>query len=189
MLTIYNENNNETLIWACECRHGDDIMVIIADSNCSDSKDMFSEVAWRTARYFKCGDYDSAVNYAFNVIKKQFRNDFPEISNTKFEMYKSLTDIRRIEEDAKQLDYNDYKELANFEDINQGYFCDLIIIEGKMSLRYSKYCDECHDEFNSLIFEKWHPDLTSSTTLMLGMQDKLKDFIDKEIDYEITIDI
>ncbi len=189
MLTIYNDNDNEILVWACESRNSDNIMVITADRNCSDINDMFNDVAWQSAKYFKCGDYDSAVNYAFNVIKKQFKNDFPEISNTKFEMYKSLSDIQRIEADAKQLDYEDYKDLANFEDVNEGYFCDLIIMDGKLGLRYSKYCDECHDEFDNLIFEEWHPDLTSSTTLMLGMQNKLKDFVDKEIDYEVNIGI
>ena len=58
-----------------------------------------------------------------------------------------------------------------------------------MGLRYSKYTDAYKDEFDNLIFEEWEPDLTSDTTLMLGMQKKLRDFIEKEIDYDINIGI
>ena len=70
MLTISdNINSNELLIWACECRNSDNIMVILADNNCSDINDMFNDKAWKSARYFKCDYYDSAVNYTYSVIK------------------------------------------------------------------------------------------------------------------------
>ena len=45
------------------------------------------------------------------------------------------------------------------------------------------------DEFDNLTFETWEPDLTSDITLMLGMQSKLRDFIEKEIDYNIDVGI
>lgn len=65
----------------------------------------------------------------------------------------------------------------------------MIILEVKMGLRYSKYEDQYKEEFENIAFEEWNPDLTSSTTLMLGMQNKLRDFIEKEIDYDIEIGI
>lgn len=188
MLTIYEPaTDNELLIWACESRNSDNIMVITADRSCSDINDMFNDVAWKSAKYFKCGEYDKAVNYTHNIIKKQFHKNFLEEYNTKFQMHKCLADLQYIQTDAKNLDYEDYYDLATFEDIDKLYFCDLIIFEGKMGLRYSKYADQYKDEFDNLTFEEWDPDLTSSVTLMLGMQSKLRDFIEKEIDYDIDV--
>ena len=43
MLTIYEPTtDNELLIWACESRNSDNIMVITADRSCSDINDMFN---------------------------------------------------------------------------------------------------------------------------------------------------
>ena len=190
MLTISdNINSNELLIWACECRNSDNIMVILADNNCSDINDMFNDKAWKSARYFKCDDYDSAVNYTYSVIKKQFDKNFLQEYNTKFKMHKCLTDLQHIESDVRDLEYEDYYDLATFEDINEEYFCDLIIIDGKLGLRYSKYIDATHEDFDNILFQEWEPDLTSNVTLMLGMQDKLRSFIEKEIDYDIEVGI
>ena len=190
MLTIYEPTtDNELLIWACECRNSNDIMVIIADKSCSNINDMFNDVAWKSAKYFKCGEYDKAVNYTYNVIKKQFYKNFLEVYNAKFQMHKCLADLQHIQTDAKDLDYEDYYDLATFEDVDKLYFCDLIILEGKIGLRYSKYDDQYKEEFDNLYFEEGEPDLTSSVTLMLGMQNKLKDFIEKEIDYNIDVGI
>ncbi len=190
MLTIYEPTtDNELLIWACECRNSNDIMVIIADKSCSNINDMFNDVAWKSAKYFKCGEYDKAVNYTYNVIKKQFYKNFLEVYNSKFQMHKCLADLQHIQTDAKDLDYEDYYDLATFEDVDKLYFCDLIILEGKIGLRYSKYDDQYKEEFDNLYFEEWELDLTSSVTLMLGMQNKLKDFIEKEIDYNIDVGI
>lgn len=190
MLTIYEPTtDNKLLIWACECRNSDDIMVITADRSCSDINCKFNDIAWKSAKYFKCGEYDKAVNYTHNIIKKQFHKNFLEEYNTKFQMHKCLADLQHIQTDAKDLDYEDYYDLATFEDIDKLYFCDLIILEGKMGLRYSKYEDQYKEEFENIAFEEWEPDLTSSTTLMLGMQNKLRDFIEKEIDYDIEVGI
>lgn len=190
MITIYEPvTDNELLIWACECRNSDDIMVITADRSCCDTNDMFNDIAWKSAKYFKCDEYDKAVNYTFNVIKNQFRKNFLEEYNTKFQMHKCLADLQHIQADAKELDYENYYDLATFEDIDELYFCDLIILDGKMGLRYSKYADQYKDEIENIAFEEWDPDLTSSTTLMLGMQNKLRDFIEKEIDYDIEVGI
>ena len=190
MLTIYEPlTDKEILIWACESRNSDNIMVVLADRSCSNTNDMFNDIAWKSARYFKCGEYDKAVNHTYNIIKKQFHKNFLEEYNTKFQMHKCLADIQHIQNDAKDLDYEDYHDLATFEDIDKLFFCDLIILDGKMGLRYSKYEDQFKDEFENVAFEEWEPNLTSSTTLMLGMQNKLRDFSEKEIDYDIEIGI
>lgn len=190
MLTIHdNTYDNDMMIWACECRNSDKIMVIIADPSCCNNNDMFDDVAYKTARYFKANDYYSATNYVFNIIRKQFNKSFLQEYNNKFKMHKCLADLQRIEMDASELTYEDYYDLATFENENEGYFCDLIISEGKLGLRYSKYEDEYKDEFENLTFEEWHPDLTSDVTLMLGMQNKLQDFIDKEITYDLEVGI
>ncbi len=186
MLYIYDDDD-ELLIWACEARSSDDIMLVIADRSCADINDMFNDIAWKSAKYFKYEDYNSAVNYAFNVIKKSFSKHFTEDYVVRFKMHKNLNEIKRISLDAKDLEYEDYYDLATFEDINNLYFCDLIIDNGNLGLRYSKYTDDIRDDYENLSFEKWNPDLTSNTTLMLGMQNKLKDFIDAQIDYEIDM--
>ena len=95
--------------------------------------------------------------------------------------------LERIINDAENLDYEDYYDLATFEEDNA--FCDLIILDGEIGLRYSKYLNEEHSEFENMYFEKFVPDLTSSITLMLGMKQKLNNFIDDEIEYDIQIGI
>lgn len=190
MLEIYDDSNdNELLIWACESRNNDNIMVILADKSCSDVNDMFDDKAWKSARYFNADDYDTAVNFTYNIIKKQFSKNFTEKYESKFEMHKCIVDLQRIIEDSKDLNYEDYYELATFECVGKSYFCDLIINEGKVGLRYSKYSEKYNNEYDNLSFEEWQPDLTSSVTLMLGMQERLNNFIEKEIDYDINVSI
>lgn len=190
MLTIHDLNyDTELLIWACECRNTDQIMVIIADKNCSNINDMFDDTAYKSAKYFSSGDYSSAVNHTYNVIKKQFYKNFLESYNIKFQMHKCLADLQHIESDVSNLDYEDYCDLATVEDADRSFFCNLIVLNGKMGLRYSKYTNQYKEDFDNLIFEEWNPDLTSDVTLMLGMQQKLREFIDKEIDYNIEVSI
>ena len=61
-----------------------------------------------------------------------------------------------------------------------------IIVKSKTEIEIEFYYK---DEFDNLTFETWEPDLTSDITLMLGMQSKLRDFIEKEIDYNIDVGI
>lgn len=182
-----NEVEADLCIWSCMCRNSDQIMVVIGDRNCSDTNNMFDDKAYRKAKYFKCDDYDSATDYTLNVIKKNFPKHLDQNYNYKFNCNKSLSDLERIMTDAVDLEYEDYYDLATFEEDNA--FCDLIILNGEMGLRYSKYLNEEHTEFENIHFEKFKPDLTSSITLMLGMKQKLNDFIDQEIDYDIQIGI
>lgn len=190
MLEIYDDkSDSELLIWACECRNSDRIMVILADNTCSNINDLFNEIAYSSARYFNAEDYFSAVNYAYRVIKKNFGQHFKEEYTSKFKMHKTLADLQKIAKETSELDYEDYYDLATFENLDNLYFCDLIINDGKLGLRFSKYTDEECDEFDNLIFKEWNPNLTSSTTLMLGMQKQLDDFIEEEMDYELNVGI
>ncbi len=190
MLEVYDSiYNSELLIWACECRNSDKIMVVVADKSCSDMNNMFDDKAWESAKYFKVNDYDAAVEYAYNVIKKQFGKNFLEDYSTKFKMHKCLADLQKIAKDSKNFVYEDYYDLATFEVIETSFFCDLVINEGKIGLRYSKYTDIYHEELDNLFFEEWEPDLTNSVSLMLGMQEKLNNFIENEINYNIEIAI
>lgn len=188
MLEIYEGlRDSELLIWACE--YCNNIMVVLADKSCSNINDMFDDKALESAKNFALCDYDKVVDYAYNVIKKQFGENFKEEYNTKFKMHKCLVDLQKIALDSKELDYEDYYDLATFEDVEQLYFCDLIIMDGKLGLRYSKYFDSYCENFDNLSFEEWEPDLSSNMTLMLGMQERLNSFIENKKDYEFTIGI
>lgn len=182
-----NEVEDDLCIWSCMCRNSDEIMVVIADRQCSDNNSMFNDKALKNVKYFSQNDYNSATDYALNVIKKNFPRHLDQNYNYKFTCNKSLSDLERIINDAENLDYEDYYDLATFEEDNA--FCDLIILDGEIGLRYSKYLNEEHSEFENMYFEKFVPDLTSSITLMLGMKQKLNNFIDDEIEYDIQIGI
>lgn len=99
-------------------------------------------------------------------------------------MHKSLKELQEIKANFKNLNYEDYYELATFEDVEQLYFCDLVIRDGILGLNYSKYSDSYCNECDSLYFEKWEPNLSSEVTLMLGMKGKLKKYVEKRIDYD-----
>jgi len=188
-LVLYADNNveNDLCIWSCMSRDSDQIMVVIADRNCSDLNSRFDDKAFKCAKYFNNDNYNSATDYALKVIKMNYPKYLNSNYNYKFNCNRSLSDLEKIIDDAKNLDYEDYHDLATFEEDN--YFCDLIIMEGKVGLRYSKFLDEYHDEYENMYFEEFNPDLSSDVTLMLGMKQKLKNFIDAELEYEVTINI
>ncbi|MBQ8891301.1 MAG: hypothetical protein IJ068_00340 [Bacilli bacterium] len=182
ILKIYNINDLELCIWSCKARSSDNIMVIAALPECKDDNNLFDNIAYYNAEYFHHDDFENATNWALNIIKKHFSRDFIVSSSFKFDTYYSITEIERISYDAENLDYEDYHDLATFD--NSGYFCDLIILDGKMGLRYSKYLNAEKDEFDNISFEPYQPDLTSEVTLMLGMKQRLENFIDKDIELE-----
>ena len=188
-LIAYGENDveDDLCIWSCMCRNSDQIMVVIGDRNCSDENNMFDDKAYRCVKYFQSEDYNSATDYAVNVIKKNFPKYLNPTYNYKFNCNKSLSDLEKIVQDAKDLNYDDYYELATFEEDDA--FCDLIIMYGEVGLRYSKYLNDEHTSFENLYFQRFNPDLTSSVTLMLGMKQKLIDFIDNEIEYDMQVGI
>lgn len=164
-------------------------MIITGNSKSSNQNDMYSKEAYKAAKYFENNDYKQAINYVFNIIQKQFDKSLLKEYRSAFQMHKSLVEIQRIHDDAKSLTYEDYQDLVTFEDIGSGYFCNLIIDEGKMVLRYSKYDEMYIGEFDNIFFEEWEPDLTNDVTLMLGMQDKLRKFMQEEIDHQIEMGI
>ena len=185
MLTVYEPaTDNELLIWACESRNSDNIMVITADRSCSDINDMFNDVAWKSAKYFKCDDYDVAVDYVFKKLKYIFKDKIFKGNHYKFKSNYNIEDIRRIEIDAKDLDYEDYYDLATFWDIDEKYLCDLIILDGKMGLRYSSEKD--NGDIENLYFEEVKLNLGSDTTLMLNMKERLEKFIYDNLEYDIS---
>lgn len=185
-LVLYVDKNveNDLCIWSCMCRNSDQIMVIIANGNCSDLNSNFSDNALKSAKYFDCNDYNSATEYTLNVLKKNFPRHLNGNYNYKFNCFRNLSDLEKIIADAENLDYEDYYDLATFEE--DKYFCDLVIYKGKVGLRYSYYLNNERNEFENVCFKVFQPDLSSDVTLMLGMKEKLKDFIDNEIEYEIN---
>lgn len=185
-LIVYADKNveDDLCIWSCMCRNSDQIMVVIADRTCSDNNNLFNDKAYQCAKYFEYENYDSAVEYTLNILKRNYPKYLNANYNIKFYCNRNLSDLEKIIADAKDLDYEDYHDLATFEDDN--YFCDLIILDGKVGLRYSKFIDEYHDEYENIYFEEFSPDLTSDNTLLLGMKQKLKEFKESELDYEMT---
>lgn len=191
MLEIYDNNNNDDglLIWACENRNSNKIMIVLADKSCCNANDMFDNKAWQSARYFDANDYDTAIDFTYNVIE----NNLIKILQKNI-----ILNLRRINAQLiykeqqwiqKDLNYEDYYNLATFEDVDKLYFCNLIVSDGKLGLRYSKYSEKYYNEFDNHSFEEWEPDLTSNVTLMLGMQERLNNFIEKELDYDISVGI
>ncbi len=188
VLTIYSKKNNidkELNIWACECRNSDNIMIVLGGNNDIDINKMFSDDAYKKAKYFSYNDYDSAINYVYKQIKYMF--DITKNIHYSFNSYKSIEDIQRIELDAKDYDYDDFNELATFS--NSDYFCDLIILNGKMGLRFSKYTSTDHNDFDNLSFIEFHPNLNDEVSLMMDMKKQLDKFIADELDYSIYMDI
>ena len=183
VLHIFDIRDKGLCVWACNERRSDKIMIVIADDSCKDEKNMFSDSAYEKAKYFRNCDYKSAIDYTINQIRKFFPNKFLNNSHFEFSINKTLDDLEHIKLDAKDLEYEDYYDMATL--YIDDYFCDLIIMEGKLGLRYSKYADDDHQEYNNISFEEWEPDLTSDIKLMLGMKDKLEKFIDEEFDYNI----
>lgn len=185
MLHIFEIHGNGTCIWACQSRNSDHIMVLIADENCKDINNMFDDSTFENAKYFKYNDYDSAVNYTLNIIKHLYPNKFLNNSHIEFKLRKNLNDIEKICLDAKYLDYEDYGELATL--YMGDYFCDLIILDGKVNLRYSKFIDKEHIDYDSLTSSEYDPDLTNDMSLLSSMKQKLDKFIQDEFVYDLEM--
>lgn len=168
----------------CECRNSDDIMVVIGDDKNCDVNNIFDDDAFNRAKYFKCEDYDNAVDYVFKYLKVYFEKSFKKQFHIKYDVYKSIDDIRRIQLDADGLDFEDYYELASFYNEDEQYSCDLIISNGKMGYRYNKHID---GRLERLTFIECEPNLDNEITLMLDMEDKLNNFINNEILYDMEI--
>jgi len=183
VLTIHKDDK-DFIVWACECRNSDNIMVVLGNDKNINSNNMFDDEAYSKAKYFKCDDYDSAVDHVYKQIKYLFKDDLNYERHFKFDTYKSMEDLRRIELDASDLDYEDYYELASFFDEDEQYSCDMIILNGKIGYRYNKHG---YGNIDHLTFEETKPNLENEVTLMLDMQEKLNKFINEELVYDIEM--
>lgn len=173
------------IIWACECRNSDNIMIVVGNDKNISSNNVFDDLAFDKAKYFNCNDYDSAVNYVYKQIKYLFKDDLNYEKHFRFDTYKSIDDLRKIEIDAKNLNYEDYYELASFFDEEEQYSVDLIILDGKIGYRYNKHS---YGNLDRLYFEETKPNLENEVTLMLDMQEQLNKFIDDQLIYDIEMD-
>lgn len=181
-----NDVDDDLCIWSCMCRNSSQIMVVIADRACSDNNSLFDEKAYESAKYFSNDEYDKATEYTLNVIKKYFTKYLNVVSGFDFKCNRCMADLEKMLLDVDAFDYEDYGVLATFEEGN--YFCDLVIKNGKSGLQYSRYLDDDHIGIENVRFEEFSPDLTSNTSLMLGMSQKLTQFVDSELGYNISVD-
>lgn len=159
-------------------------MVVIGNEKNINSNSMFDDEAYSNAKYFKHQDYDSAVDYVYKQMKYLFKDDLNYERHFRFDTNKSIEDLRKIEIDAENLNYEDYYELASFFDEEEQYSCDLIILNGKLGYRYNKHS---HGNIDHLDFVETKPKLDNEVTLMLDMQEKLNIFINNELAYDIEI--
>ncbi|MBE6152760.1 MAG: hypothetical protein E7166_00840 [Firmicutes bacterium] len=185
ILKLYNSNYN-LYIWACQCRNSDNLMIIIGNEEDSDLNNNFTDDAYKKAKYFKHDEYKEAVDYVYKQIKYMYKNDIVIQKHIKYDRYYSMDALKRICDDASNLHYENYKRMATFCDEEEGYCCDLIIKDGKFGFCYSKISNEDKDVWD-LNFEEYIPDLSSDVALMLNMKQKLANFIDEQIEYEITM--
>lgn len=160
-------------------------MIVLGNQDNINTNNMFDDNSFNRAKYFGFGDYDSAVDFVYKQLKYMFKDKLNQEKHFKFDTYKNMDDLRRIKEDAKDLDYQDYFELASFYDEDEKYSCDLIILNGKMGLRYNK---QDKNDLENLTFEEYDVNLENEVTLMLDMQKRLDKFIYDELEYSITMD-
>ncbi len=163
-------------------------MVVFADQEMQDKTDFgFDRDAYKSALYYSEEDMDSAVDHTYKSIRMVFKRDFTQNYSLDFRIYKSLSDIEKIKTDAEELDRNDYGTLASLKKPDSDIVCDLVVLDGKFGLCYSKYNEEL-DSYNELYFEERDINLTSDVTLLLDMKERLEKFIDDCIDYDLHFD-
>jgi len=159
-------------------------MVVLGNEDNIDNNGMFDAIAYENCKYFNYEDYDSVVNHIYKQIKFIFKDKIDTTFHYKFDTHKSMDEIREIQENQNDLEYDDYYDLATFVDENNNYLCDLIILDGIMGVRYSKITD---DGYENLTFEELNPNLENEITLMFDMQKKLDNFINEELRYSVDI--
>lgn len=65
-LVNYDKN---WVIWACECRNSDNIMLVFGTLSDKDFHNMFNEECWKDRKLFECQRYDLAVQAAKKFIE------------------------------------------------------------------------------------------------------------------------
>lgn len=161
-------------------------MIVLGSQDNINLNNMFDEESYKKAHYFTYDDYDSAIDFVYRQIKYMFKDRLHYQKHFNFDTYKSMDDLRRIQLDAENLDYSDYYKLATFVDNDENYSCDLIIMKGKMGLRFNKQTD---NNLENLSFQAYDINLDNEVSLMLFMKEKLDDFINKQLVEEIEKDM
>lgn len=185
ILKLYDKDKSLN-IWACRQRNSDDIMLVLGSDKNIDINNMFDDEAFKTAKYFKYNDYDSAVNYIYKHIKLMFKDKIEYLKDIKFNTYYSLEDMKRISNDVKSLTYDDYHEFATFEDNTSEFSIDLIIEDGTFCWQISKTVNGEYDNLASIPCE---PKFDNAMELMNQMKEALDTFIEKELSYDIQFKI
>lgn len=69
-----NRTKESMFVWACVCRHSDEIMVVISYKY-PVNRGMFDEEAYNNARYFKYNQLQESADYILDEIKNHFRHE------------------------------------------------------------------------------------------------------------------
>lgn len=181
MLDIYEKDTN-LCIWVCECQNSDQIMILLGSEENRDMNNNFDDITYDNAKYFSSDDYNSAIDYVYKYIRYIFKNQMNINKHYKFDTYKSIDDIKRLQNGEDILDSNIYCELASFYDINENYSCNLIFRDNKIGIEFQNY-----DNFHSTDLIECDINLADEVSLMIDMQKRLNKFIDDELTYYIEM--
>ena len=187
VLKVFDEHNSIN-IWACQQSDSNQIMVVVGSDSEKDINNWFSEDALKRAKYFNEDSCLSAVQYAYNLIRINFREKMQEI-DYEFKLNRNLSDLRKIDDDENH--EADYTALAVYTDNPEKIRVELDFKDNGWWLSY--YKNE-YDYYEPVTGHEIEPDLESSTYLMLQMMNDLEAFLEIEVnlfsdynDYEIKI--
>lgn len=185
-LTLFKPEDENTMVyWVCQSRNSDDIMVVVGTYNQRDNvSHCFNDDAFKSVRYFRYDEMEKAVDYVYCHIRLMYKNELDYPRNISFNTTHSLHDLERISMDVENLTYEDYHELATYENKTDGYSNDLIIENGKFNWQISKITD---DEYKNIAEIDCEPNFNSEEELMIQMRDALNKFIDNEMEYGISM--
>ena len=159
-------------------------MIVLGNENECNINNLYSDNVYKQARYFN--NIKDAVDFAYKSLSYYFKDSFIKDYSVEFIMGYSLDEIKKLSEDAKNIE-NDILDLAYIKNNNSEYFADLVVFGGKFGLMICKYFDD--QEWDTLTFIECKLDMSSSSSLLSSMKQKLDNFIDEELEHEISIGI
>lgn len=163
----------------------DDILVINSTLPHKDNvTNCYDDEAYKNARTFRYNEMDKAVNYVFNHIKLFFRNEIDYPKDVRFSTHYTLSQLNKIDADVESLEYEDYNELATYDDKSQDLAIDLIIVKGKFYFQISNTSD---GEYENIAKIECTPNFNSELDLMYQMRDSLDKFIEDELEYSLSM--
>ena len=181
MLDIF-EKDTSLCIWVCECRNSDQIMVLLGSEENRDINNNFDDITYDNAKYFSSDDYDSAIDYVYKYIRYIFKNQMHINKHYKFETYKSIDDIKKLQNGEDIHDIKVYYALASYCDINEKYSCDLAFKDNKLGIKFQNL-----DNYYVSDFIECDINLTDEVSLMIDMKQRLDKFIADELAYYIEM--